>query len=170
MKYISTSDEEDNDSDMASDPHSSEDSDDKDDKDSSKNSDNEAQGEGECDEKSGKIKKDLEVGFTGGEKLPPMMKNFNKSQKKDTKTGRKRVQYQYQYSNDPAHQQDKPVKTAIIRKRVDRKGPQNLVDVLIIQKLNMYEREERMRLLKEHDDEDWNKMQVEYNSSEDEAD
>lgn len=33
----------------------------------------------------------------------------------------------------------------------------------------MYEREERMRLLKEHDDEDWLKMQAEYNSSEEEV-
>ncbi len=39
-----------------------------------------------------------------------------------------------------------------------RRGPQNLIDVLIIQKLNMYDREERMRLLKEHDDADWEKM------------
>ena len=31
----------------------------------------------------------------------------------------------------------------------------------------MYEREERMRILKEHDDEDWLKMQTDYNSSED---
>jgi len=65
------------------------------------------------------------------------------------------VQYEYRYSNDPNNQQEKPRKTVVVRKRVDRKGPQNLIDVLIIQKLNMYEREERMRLLKEHDDEDW---------------
>ena len=52
----------------------------------------------------------------------------------------------------------KPRKTVVVRKRVDRKGPKNLIDVLIIQKLNMYEREERMRILKEHDDEDWLKM------------
>jgi len=33
-----------------------------------------------------------------------------------------------------------------------------MIDMLIYQKLNMYEREERMRLLKEHDDSDWQKM------------
>lgn len=96
-----------------------------------------------------------------------MMKLFNKRTRKGTKT-QSRVQYQYHYSNDPDKQQEKPTKTAVVRKTVDRRGPQNLIDVLIIQKLNMYEREERMRLLKEHDDEDWNKMQAEYNSSEEE--
>jgi len=45
-----------------------------------------------------------------------------------------------------------------VNKHIARKGPQNLIDVLIIQKMNMYEREERMKLLQAHDDEDWAKM------------
>lgn len=63
----------------------------------------------------------------------------------------------------------KPRKTVIVKKFLEKKGPQNLIDVLILQKLNMYEREERMRLLKEHDDADFQKMQQEYNSSEEEG-
>jgi hypothetical protein len=49
----------------------------------------------------------------------------------------------------------KPRKTVIVKKFLEKKGPQTLIDMLILQKLNMYEREERMRLLKEHDDADF---------------
>ena len=34
--------------------------------------------------------------------------------------------------------------------------------------MNLYDREERMKLLKEHDDQDWQKMKDDYNSSEEE--
>lgn len=34
--------------------------------------------------------------------------------------------------------------------------------------MNLYDREERMKLLKEHDDLDWQKMKEDYNSSEEE--
>ena len=141
LKYISTSDEEDNDSDMASEDESEE-----------ENQDEQAQ-------ENVEVVKDAEdkalVTLEGGKMLPPMFKHFKKQvgSKKQA-----RVQYEYRYSNDPDNQQEKPRKTVVVKKCFTRKGPQNMIDVLIYQKLNMYEREERMRLLKAHDDSDWQKM------------
>ena len=150
LKYISTSDEEDNDSDMASSDESEEET------------------EKPVNEKDEDVLFNDETGkplikFEDSKNLPLQFKKFKKQV---GQTNQPRVQYEYRYSNDPENQQEKPRKTVIVKKRALRRGPQNMIDMLIYQKLNMYEREERMRLLKEHDDSDWQKMQTEYNSSE----
>ena len=58
----------------------------------------------------------------------------------------------------------------MIRKRVERRQPENLIDILVLQKQYLYEKEQRMKILKEQDDSEWAKMTEEYNSSEEEDD
>jgi hypothetical protein len=118
LKYISTSDEEDNDSDIAS--ENNQDSEEEEEEENSSNSDEEP--------KKASVNQQL---FVGGDKLPHMFRKFKAATRKGTK-GPPRVQYQYTYSNDPETGKPKPVKTAVVRKHVQRRGPQNLIDVLII--------------------------------------
>ena len=42
-----------------------------------------------------------------------------------------------------------------------------MIDVLILKKQTVYQNEEKMRILKEQDDKEWNEMQKQYNSSDD---
>ena len=53
---------------------------------------------------------------------------------------------------------------------MEARQPENLIDLLIMQKQHLYEEEQRMKLLKEQDEEEWAKMTEEYNSSEEEDD
>ena len=113
LKYISTSDEEDNDSDLEDGEESE-----------------------ESEEEESKA-------------VPSVFKKFKRTGTK----GPARIQYTYNYTpNAEGKQQEKPTKTALVNKRVERKGPENIIDLLILNKLNVYEREQRMQLLKENDD------------------
>lgn len=49
------------------------------------------------------------------------------------------------------------MKTFVTQKQ-HRNGPQNLIDILILKKQSVYLKEEKMRILKEQDDKDWNAM------------
>lgn len=53
---------------------------------------------------------------------------------------------------------------------MERRQPENLIDILVMQKAYLYDKEERMKILKEQDEDEWNKMTEEYNSSEEEDD
>ncbi len=53
---------------------------------------------------------------------------------------------------------------------MERRQPENLIDILVMQKQYLYDKEQRMKILKEQDEEEWAKMTEEYNSSEEEDD
>ena len=65
--------------------------------------------------------------------------------------GAKNARVQYQYTYKPS-EHGPAVKSVVVHKKLDRKGPNNLIDMLITQKANMYEREERLRDLREQDE------------------
>jgi hypothetical protein len=58
------------------------------------------------------------------------------------------------------------MKTAIVRKVSERKGPQDLIDLLMIQKQSMYEREMKMRRAQELDVEENCLHKAEFDSEE----
>ena len=93
-------------------------------------------------------------------KVPQVFKRFKRLGRK----GPPRVTYTYDYSKDEGSR-----KQVLVAPRVARKGPDSLIDLLIAQKLNIYEREERMRLLKEQTDADWRAMEAENHSSDEEV-
>jgi hypothetical protein len=105
LKYMSTSDEEDNDSDID---------------DSSEEDEESSEGE----EKSQNSAEE--------DKVPTIFKRFKRLGRK----GPPRVQYSYDYSKGEGSK-----KTVLVSHRVARKGPDSMIELLITQKQNMYERE-----------------------------
>jgi len=63
-----------------------------------------------------------------------------------------------------------PKKSVVIKKRVEARAPKNLIELLVLQKSYMYDREQRMKLFKEQDEEEEDKMRKEYDTSSDEDD
>ena len=49
-------------------------------------------------------------------------------------------------------------KSLVVKKRVENKFPEDLVEILIMQKSYLYDKEQRMKMLKEQDTEEWAKM------------
>ena len=147
LKYISTSDEEDNDSSEEGSGESS----------SSEEEEEKAQ---EGDPKS--IWK-LEAGKNEG--VPQIAQKLRPAKKKQ------RIYYAYTYDNKTGESgQADPKKVKVIKKRVERRQPENLIDILVMQKQYLYDKEQRMKMLKEQDEVEWEKMTEEYNSSEEEDD
>lgn len=71
--------------------------------------------------------------------------------------------YTYDYSKGEGTR-----KQVLVAQRIERKGPDSLIDLLIAQKLNIYDREQRMNLLKEQTDADWKALEAELQSSDEE--
>ena len=99
------------------------------------------------------------------ENVPEIAQKLRPTKKKQ------RIYYAYTYDNKTEEGgSTDPKKVKVIRKRVERRQPENLIDILVLQKQYLYEKEQRMKILKEQDDFEWAKMTEEYNSSEEEDD
>ena len=86
-----------------------------------------------------KFKKDA-PGATG-DQVPTLTKQLKR--RLNDPQNKKPQQIKYQYAYVPG--QEKPMKTAIVRKVSERKGPSDLIDLLITQKKGLYDRETRLR-------------------------
>lgn len=82
-----------------------------------------------------------------------MLKRLRRSKAIGTKN--QRTIYSYRYGTGEGS--TGKVKTFVTQKQ-HRSGPQNLIDVLILKKQTVYQNEEKMRVLKEQDDKEWNEM------------
>lgn len=71
---------------------------------------------------------------------------------------RQRVYYAYTYNNKTGESGGAPQKSTVVKKRVEARHPDNLIDLLIMQKSYLYEKEQKMKLLKDQDEEHWDKM------------
>ena len=166
LKYISTSDEEDNDSSEGESGSSSESDEEKkpvsevEEAKKVQEDDNKQDEDGNVDPK--KIWK-LSPGKN--ENVPQIAQKLRPAKKKQ------RIYYAYTYDNKTGESgQAEPQKVKVIKKRVERRQPENLIDILVMQKQYLYDKEQRMKILKEQDEEEWSKMTEEYNSSEEEDD
>ena len=100
------------------------------------------------------------------ESVPQIAQKLRPAKKKQ------RIYYAYTYDTKTGEggKEADAKKVKVIRKRVERRQPENLIDILVMQKQYLYDKEQRMRVLKEQDEDEWAKMTQEYNSSEEEDD
>lgn len=78
------------------------------------------------------------------------------------------VVYQYRYSNEPGKEGEKK-KYSIIKGRKERDLPENLIDFLLLKKQCNYQTEARVKLLRQNEQEDWDRLDRERDSSDDEV-
>lgn len=77
-----------------------------------------------------------------------------------------RIVYQYIHNNDG---DGKPRKYTLVQNKTDRDLPENLIDFLLIKKQSNYQNENRVRLLRMNNQEDWDRLEKDFDSSEDEG-
>ena len=158
LKYISTSDEEDNDS---SENESSSSESDKDKKEEEKTSkkvssplkEGKTKQSSSDDEASIDAKKFWKTTPGKNDAVPQIAQKLRPAKKKQ------RIFYAYTYDNKTEESgATDPKKVKVIKKRVERRHPENLIDMLIMQKQYLYEKEQRIKVLKEQDEDEWSKM------------
>lgn len=142
LKYISTSDDDDNDSDVA---ESSEEED-------------EEEEQPKDESKADIFKKHVEG---QGDRVPDIVKGLTQNT-----SNKERVRYQYTYATENGEVVgEEPKKSVVIKKKSERKGPNDLIELLTREKDQMWNREQRMKVLKEQDEAEWQKLIEEFNSS-----
>ena len=82
------------------------------------------------------------------------------------KKNQPRITYEYTYSKEPG-QEGKMRKYTVVKNKQDRDLPLNLIDFLLLKKKSNYENEVRLNLLRLNDQEDWDRAEKEWDSSED---
>jgi hypothetical protein len=61
-------------------------------------------------------------------------------------------------------------KYTVVRSKLERNLPDNLIDLLILQKLSIYDKEMRNKLLRQNDKDDWDRLEKDWDSSESDED
>ena len=77
-----------------------------------------------------------------------------------------RVCYEYTYSNE-AEKQGKMRKYTVVKNKLDRDLPENLIDFLLLKKRSNYDNEKRLKLLRQNKQADWDRAEKDWDSSED---
>ena len=81
-----------------------------------------------------------------GNNVPNFLKKIRQEKLMKPKE-KKGLSYSYTYTTNEDGNNGPPNKAVIVRRAIESKGPQNLIDVLIMQKQNMYQREQHMKIL-----------------------
>jgi hypothetical protein len=158
LKYVSTSDEEDNDSDVrdsASDDES-EDAESSEEEEDSKNTHPLSQ-----DKRKNLFAKSAPG---QGDMVPDIARQL-----KPQKAVHERVRYEETYKNENGEEDGEvPMKSLIIRKKSERQGPTDLIALLTREKQALWEREQNMKLLRAQDETEWDKLVEDMNGDTDE--
>ena len=158
LKYISTSDDEDNDSEGDDDIAAS-DSDEEEGEDEQE----EMLSEAEQVNKMADKKLFLKNVEGQGNKVPEIVKQL-----KPTKQKRARVRYQMTYKTENGELVGEEGKRSLVlKKRAERAGPKDLINLLTREKKALWDREQAMKLLREQDEAELEKLVEEFHSDED---
>lgn len=83
--------------------------------------------------------------------------------------GKREPQIRYVYTHEPGSNAP-PVKTAVIKKMMQRAPPKDLITMLVEKKQSMYAKEQKLTQIRDREDKNYRESVAEYNSSEEEDD
>ena len=132
IEYKSTSNQEDMETESSE--ESSSDYDDEDDEEEKKKAEDEDDGE------EGKKEKKVNM-LKGGDKVPELAKRLKRDKVMRGKKTDRKVRYEYASIDDGVDENGKPVKKVIKRLLTNSRKPQNLIDILLLNKHSLYKKE-----------------------------